>query len=67
MDPIAVASVCRNELSDVLNDVQFVGKFNDCKLLNKNSASYSCTVGSLAESGGEVSQCCHHVTDIVVG
>jgi hypothetical protein len=63
---MAVASECRNELSDVLNGVQFVGKFNDYKLL-KNSASYGCTVGSLAESGGEVSQCCQHVTDVVVG
>ena len=67
MDPTAVSCEFCNELSDVLNGVQFVGKFNDYKLLKENSASYCCTVGSLAESGGEVSKCCQHLTDIVVG
>ena len=64
---MAVSCEFCNELSDALNGLQFVGKFNDSKLLKKNSASYSCTVGSLAESGGEVSTCCQHLTDIVVG
>lgn len=48
MDPLAVYSECRNELSYLRNGVQFVGKFNDYKLLKKNSASYGYTVGSLA-------------------
>jgi len=54
MDPMALSCEFCNELSDVLNGTQFVGKFDDYKLLKKNSASYGCTVGSLAESGGEV-------------
>jgi len=64
---MAVSCEFGNELSGVLNGAQYAGKFNDYKLLNKNSASYGCTVGSLAESGGEVSKCCQHLTDIVVG
>jgi len=66
MDPKAVSCELCNELSDVLNGAQYAGKFDDYKLLKKNSASYGCTVGSLAETGGEVSKCCQHLTDTVV-
>lgn len=44
---MAVSCEFCNELSDVLNGTQYAGKFNDCKLLKTNSASYGCMVGSL--------------------
>jgi hypothetical protein len=46
---VAVSCEFSNELPDVLNGAQFVGKFNYYKLLKKNCASYGCTIGSLAE------------------
>jgi len=64
---MAVSCEFCNELSDVLSGPQYAGKFNDYKLLKKTSASYGCRVSSSAESGGEVSKCCQHLTDIVVG
>jgi hypothetical protein len=56
-----------NEFLDPVSGVEFLDQFNDCKLFKENSDRMVAWLIRLAESGGEVSKCYQHLTDIVVG